>query len=162
MSCVSVILILQVRNRSASAGVRIRPSRPDTAVQVTVPPLRLLVPDTDASRCRLPRRTGGVGRTESHGRVQPAAGVPPPAPGRGKLRREAGRRKAASGAVMLQQKRGCLRSLTEFGAATQRLCFQQRKNCLFFFGRCGGVSALGVCAGHRGRPMIQYAVSVRG
>lgn len=87
---------------------------------------------------RVPLQTSaentGVGRTESHGRVQPAAGVPPPAPGRGKLRREVGRRKAASGAVILQQKRGCLRTLTEFGAATQRLCFQQREKLPLFFG----------------------------
>lgn len=48
---------------------------------------------------RVPLQTSaektGVGRADSHGRVQPAAGVPPPAPGRGKLRREAGSWKAA-------------------------------------------------------------------
>lgn len=44
----------------------------------------------------------------------------------------AGRWKAVSGAVMLQQKRGRSRSLTQFSSATQRLCLQQRKSRLFF------------------------------
>lgn len=58
---------------------------------VTVPSLRLLAPDT-TSRCRVPGfgENRGQGSAESHGRVQPAAGVPPSAPGRGKLRREVG------------------------------------------------------------------------
>lgn len=44
--------------------------------------------------------------------------------------RSAGRWEAASGAVMLQQKRGCSRSFPEFSTAAQRLCSaaQQKQN----------------------------------
>lgn len=51
-----------------------------------MPSLRLLAPDT-TSRCRLAgpgEEHGRSGTAESHGRVQPAVGVPPSAPGRGK------------------------------------------------------------------------------
>lgn len=57
--------------------------RPATAVRVTVPSLRLLVP--------VPLRNfTEEGRVESHGRVQSVEGFPSSAPGRGKLRREVG------------------------------------------------------------------------
>lgn len=97
-----VIFILRVRDRSASAGVRIQPSRPDTAVQVAVRSLRLLVPDTAASLCRLPRRRQELDALTAMAESNPLRGFP-------RLRRaavsSAGRRGAGRlqrGAVILQ------------------------------------------------------------
>lgn len=103
-----------------------RSALPDTAVQVTVPSLRLLAPDA-TSRCRLPGlwKNRGQGSAGSHGRVQPAAGVSPSAPGRGKLRREVG-----GGRLQTGRRGYCSRErrreihelfLRQFSSATQRL-----------------------------------------
>lgn len=125
MRSVSVIFILLLRSRSASTGLRTQPSRSDTAVQVPVPPLRLLVSDTDASRCRLPRTTRDLDALRAMAEANPLRGFP-------RLRRaavsSAGRWEAASGAVMLQQKRECSRSFPEFSTAAQRLCSAAQQN----------------------------------
>lgn len=75
------------------------------------------------SRHHVPLQTsrtgGGQGSAESHGRVQPAAGVPPPAPGRGKLRRGGGMvggfKRGGQGTA--EEKRG----ETDLSTATHRL-----------------------------------------
>lgn len=114
-----------LRSRCASAGLRTQPFRSDTAVQVTVPPLRLLVSDTDAYCCRLPRTTRDLDALRAMTEANPLRGFP-------RLRRaavsSAWKWEAASGAVMLQQKRRCSRSFTEFSIAAQRLCSAAQQN----------------------------------
>lgn len=127
MRRVPVIFILQVRDRSASAGVRIQRSRPDTAVQATGPPLRLLVPDTGASRCRLPRRTQELEALGAMAESNPLRGFP-------RLRRaavsSAGRWGGGEAERLRAGRRYCSRK-GDVCSPTQRLCFQQRGNCLF-------------------------------
>lgn len=104
-----------------------------SAVPVRTPQCRLRcllcgcskpTPTPTASRCRLPPHNTGRGPTESHGRGQPAAGVPPPAPGRGKVRggeEVGGCKRGGDAAAENGEVRGASRSL----ALRHRGCVQQ-------------------------------------
>lgn len=124
----------------ASAEVRTqRAARPARTLQCRLPCHRCgcsLPTPRPAADFPGPERNTGEGSAESHGRVQPAAGVPPSAPGRGKLRREVGRWEASNGAARTLQQReeqrdrqAVLKTLqycdTEVG-----MCSQYSANCI--------------------------------
>lgn len=133
-----VILLLQ--SRSASAEVRTqRAARPARTLQWRLPCRRCgcSLP-TSTSRCRLPEpgRNTGEGSADSHGRVQPAAGVPSAAPGRGKLCREVGEWEAANGAARTLQQREERREMQAAPKTVQccdtevGMCFQCSAKCI--------------------------------